>query len=81
MSLINSLSFSPQRVLKVEPSKDSVKQKIYNEYLNEAFNEVEQKMGEIHMKNECLERSSWHLYFQNCDMGINDISNCQLTKR
>ena len=44
---INSLSFSPQRVLKVEPSEDAVKQKIYTEYLNEAFNEVEKKMVEI----------------------------------
>ncbi len=44
---INILSFSPQSVLRLEPSKDSIKQKIYTEYLNEAFQEVERKMGEI----------------------------------
>lgn len=44
---INSLSFSPQSVLRLEPSKDSIKQKIYTEYLNEAFQEVDQKMAEI----------------------------------
>ena len=44
---INILSFSPQSVLKLGPSKDSIKQKIYTEYLNEAFLEVDQKMNEI----------------------------------
>lgn len=44
---INVLSFSPQSVLNLEPSKDSIKQKIYNEYLNEASDEVEKKMIEI----------------------------------
>lgn len=44
---INILSFSPQSVLKLEPSKDSIKQKIYAEYLSEAFLEIDQKMGEI----------------------------------
>ncbi len=43
---INILSFSPQNVLELESPKDSVEEIIFTEYLNEAFNEVENKLRE-----------------------------------
>jgi hypothetical protein len=46
---IDILSFSPQSVLKIKHPTDSVEQKIFNEYLTDAYNEVENKINEIEM--------------------------------
>jgi uncharacterized coiled-coil protein SlyX len=46
---IDILSFSPQSVLKIKHPADSVEKKIFNEYLTDAYNEVEIKINEIEM--------------------------------
>jgi len=44
---INILSFSPNSVIDIKKAKDSVEQKIFTEYLTEAYSEIEIKLYEI----------------------------------
>jgi len=45
--VINILSFSPENVFEIKPTNDTLKQRIYYEYLDEAHKEVKNKIAEI----------------------------------
>lgn len=52
---IDMLSFSPQNVINIRPTENDTEQKIYNEYLVEANQEVENKLSEINNLREEIE--------------------------
>jgi hypothetical protein len=52
-SKIDLLSFDPSKVLKLSPTNDQAKQKVYNEFLTSAKDEVERRISEIqNLKDE-----------------------------